>query len=363
MKKKITIGIVAIVVILLIASISGAFNKTQSSAEPVKIGIALPLTGGAAFLGESAKQAAQMALTDAGSTKYKYDLIIEDDAFTPAKTATIASKFVNVDKVWAMITFGSGTSNAAAPITENAKIVRFGLASDPTSAIGEYNFIHWTPAYKEGELITKELSNRGYKSVAIVDANHPGPMAVTSAIKKSLENYSNVKLTSYNVTNIGDKDFRTVITKLKAENPEIVVVTMFSPEIELFAKQSKELGATYKLTAAETFEWSNEPELFEGMWFVSDSSVPQDFTDKFTKIYGHSPKAGSTYVYDLVTLLIKTQENSNKRLSSTDLDNILIKEAGYKSPLFGQVNIDKDGMFITEASVKVMKNKQAELVK
>ncbi|MEI6553695.1 MAG: ABC transporter substrate-binding protein, partial [bacterium] len=186
MKNKITVGIIIVAIILLGASLSGVFSNKVDTTEPVKIGLSLPLTGGAAFLGESAKQAAELALKDAGVTKYKYDLLIEDDAFTPAKTATVASKFVNVDKIFAMITFGSGTSNAAAPITENAKIVRFGLASDPTSAVGEYNFIHWTPAFKEGELITKELSNRGYKNIAIVDANHPGPMAVTSAIKKSL---------------------------------------------------------------------------------------------------------------------------------------------------------------------------------
>jgi len=275
---------------------------------------------------------------------------------------TVVNKFINIDKVWAIITFGSATSNAAAPINESAKIVRFGLASDPTSAKGEYNFIHWTPAYKEGQLIAQEVANRGSKTFAIVDANHPGTMAVSSAIKQSLEG-SPVKLTSYNLTNIGDKDFRTVIAKLKNENPDIVVLTLFSPEIELFARQAKELGANFKVTSAESFEWSNAPELFEGMWFVGDSKVPQDFTDRFTSTYGHGPKAGSAYVYDLVTLLIKTQENSNNRLTSTDLDNILNKDQGYKSPLFGQVNIDKDGMFITNASVKIMKNKQAEFVK
>lgn len=362
MKKKIIIGIVVIAAILLISTLSGVFSKKPDTNEPIKIGLSLPLTGGAAFLGESAKQAAELALKDAGNTKYNYSLVFEDDAFNPTKTVTTITKFINVDKVWSIITFGSGTSNASAPVNENAKIPRFGLASDPTSAVGEYNFIHWTPAYKEGDLLVKEIDKRAHKTVAIVDANHPGTMAVSGGIKKALET-SNVKLTSYNLTNVGDKDFRTLITKLKGENPEIVALVLFSPEIELFTKQAKDLGAKFKITSAESFEWSNEPELYEGMWFVGDSVVPQEFTDKFVKTYGHTPKPGSAYVYDLVTLMIRSQENSKNKLSSEDFAKMLNKDGEYNSVLFGKTKIDKDGLFITEASVKVMKNKQAEFVK
>lgn len=361
MKKKIIVGIV-VVIILLVGSLFGASDKKVDNTEPLKIGLSLPLTGGAAVLGESAKQAAELALKDSGTTRYKYDLVFEDDSFAPTKTATAVSKFINVDRVWAIITFGSGTSNAAAPINQNAKIVRFGTASDPTSAIGEYNFIHWTPAYKEGELLAKEMERRNYKTTAIVNANHPGTTAVAEGLKKALES-TTVKLTSYNLTNVGDKDFRTLILQLKKENPEIVATTLFSPEIELFTKQSKELGAKFEITAAESFEWSDQPELFEGMWFVGDSVVPQQFTDKFTKTYGHTPKPGTAYVYDLVSLLIRTQESSNKRLTSSDVAELLNNNGVYDSVLFGKTKIDKDGLFITEASVKIMKDGKPEFVK
>lgn len=360
MKNKIIIGVV-VVIVLIVAFAGGFGNKTTNTQESVKIGLSLPLTGGAAFLGESAKQAAEMAVVDAGNTKYKYQLVVEDDAFNPAKTATVISKFVNVDKVWSIITFGSGTSNAAATINEVAKIPRFGLASDPTSANGEYNFIHWTPAYTEGNLLIKEMDKRGYKTVAIVDANHPGTMAVSGGIKSALDS-ATVKMTSYNLTNVGDKDFRTLITKLKNEKPEIVALVLFSPEMELFTKQAKDLGATFKITSAESFEWSNEPELYEGMWFVGDSMVPKDFTNRFTQTYGHTPKPGSAYVYDLVSLMIKSQEKSRNRLSSEDFAKMLNKNGEYNSVLFGKTKIDKDGLFITSASVKIMKNKQAEFV-
>ncbi len=357
----ITVGVIVVVAVIAIVAFSSGSNKQPAVKQTVKIGLALPLTGGAAFLGESSRNAAQMALSDAGQTKYNYDLVIEDDAFNPAKTATVVTKFVNIDKVSAIITFGSGTSNAAAPINENAKIPRFGLASDPTSAIGDYNFIHWTPPFKEGQLSASEMVKKGYKNVAIVDTNHSGTLAVTNSVKEALKNTS-VKIASYDLTNVGDKDFRTIITKIKALKPDIVLVEMFSPEIEIFAKQMKELGVKIPMTSVETFEWSNDPSLFEGMWFISDAKITPSFAEKYQAKFNDGPKPGATYVYDLVTLFINNQEKADHALSPTEMRDSIIKTGYENSPIFGNIQIDKDGFFITNASVKMIKNGKAVLI-
>ncbi len=361
MNKKIVIGLVIIVVAI------GAFfalKTPQKSADtqPVKIGVVLPLTGNAGFLGEAAQKAAQMALEDAGKTTYSYQLMFEDDGFDPKKTVTAVNKLISLDKVSALITFGSGTSNAAAPISENSKIPRFGLASDPTSAKGNYNYIHWTPPFKEGELIVKTIKEKGYKNVAIIDVNHPGPLAVSDAVVGSLKK-ENVNMVAREMTNVGDKDFRTLINNLKSKNPDIIVITIFSPEIEILTKQMRELGLNVPVTAAETFEWSDQPQLFEGLWFVSDSQVSGNFAERFEKNYGVNPKPGSAYIYDLVTLLIETQEKADHTLTSEELNDVISKTDSYKSPLFGTVEINDEGIFVTDASVKIMKEGKPELVK
>lgn len=360
-KKLIWIIVVVIVTVVLAEALSGSVAKQPAERQTVKIGLALPLTGGAAFLGESARNAAQMALNDAGQTKYDYSLDMEDDAFNPAKTATVVSKFVNVDKVSAIVTFGSATSNAAAPINESTKVPRFGLASDPTSAIGDYNFIHWTPPFKEGQLSVQEMVKRGYKTISIVDTNHSGTLAVTKPVREALAD-TNIKIVSDDLTNVGDKDFRTIVAKIKALKPDIVLVEMFSPEIEIFSKQMKELGVKTPMTSVETFEWSNDPSLFEGMWFISDVRVDQGFSDKYKANFGDTPKPGATYVYDLVTLFIRTQEKSDSKLTPTEMRDAII-ETGYDdSPIFGKIAIDNDGFFITEASVKMIKDGKAVLI-
>jgi branched-chain amino acid transport system substrate-binding protein len=360
MNKKIVISLIVILVVI------GAFfalktSQTNTDTQPVKIGIVLPLTGNAGFLGEAAQKAAQMALEDAGNTKYSYELIFEDDGFDPKKTVTSVNKLISLDKVSALITFGSGTSNAAAPLTENSKIPRFGLASDPTSAKGNYNYVHWTPPFKEGELIVKTLIEKGYKNVAIIDVNHPGPLAVSDAVVDSLKK-ENVNMVAREMTNVGDKDFRTLINNLKSKNPDIIVITIFSPEIEIFTKQMRELGLNVPVTAAETFEWSDQPELFEGLWFVSDSRVDDAFLEAFEAKNGVTPKPGSAYIYDLVTLLVETQEKADHTLTPEELNDVISKTDSYNSPLFGTVSINEDGIFVTGASVKIMKDGKPVLV-
>lgn len=348
MKK--TLYVVAALVIL--AGIYTTFSsKNVATDKPVKIGVVLPLSGGAAFLGESAQRAALLALKDAGDTKYDYELVIDDDGFNPINTVTVVNKLINIDKVLGIITFGSGTSNAVAPINEGAKVARFGLASDPTSAEGKYNFVHWTPPFKEGALLAQEIVKRGYKTVSIIDTDHAGTLAVTNAIKDSLRD-TEVKIVSYDMTKIGDKDFRTIAAKIKNLQPDLIILEMFTPENELMARQLRDLGIHIPLTSVETFEWSNEPTLFNGMWFVSDGRKNPDFVDRYTKEYGTGPETGSTYVYDLVAMMIRLQEESNTRIDPTDLPEIIMQKGYNDSPLYGKTVIDKDGFFVTEASVK-----------
>lgn len=354
MKKYLWIVLVVAVIIIGALVLSSNSPTSVGEKQTVKIGLNLPLSGGVAFLGEPAKKAAELALKEAGVTKYNYQLIFEDDQFSPKLAATAASKLINVDKVLAIIEFGSGTGNAINSIAEQGKTAQFSLASDPTVAKGLYNYIHWTPPFKEGQLLAQELIKRGYKKVSIIDTNHPGTLAVTSAVRDSLKG-SSVEVVSYDLTNVGEKDFKTIISKIKKANPDIVVLEMFSPEIEIAARQMKELGVNIPVTSVETFEWSSNPELFNDSWFVSDSIVP-DFSAKFKAAYGTDPQAGSSYVYDIVSLLIKLQEKSDKVIAPADLPALITAMGEWNSPVFGKIKIDSEGFFLTEPSVKMIKD-------
>ena len=110
--KKLLISILAVLSL-------AACSDERSDKPVIKLGASLPLTGNMSHIGISAKNSLQMALDEWNKkdTKFKYKLIVEDDAFEAKKVAAIANKFVNVDKVKAVFSVFSIGANVISPIT------------------------------------------------------------------------------------------------------------------------------------------------------------------------------------------------------------------------------------------------------
>jgi hypothetical protein len=65
--------------------------------------------------------------------------------------------------------------------------------------------------------------------------------------------------------------------------------------------------------------------------------------------------SGSSYVYDLVSLLIGLQEKANKVIAPQDLPAAISAMGEWNSPVFGKVKIDNEGFFLTPPTVKIIK--------
>ena len=67
------------------------------------------------------------------------------------------AKLANIDKVDAILTYGSNIAHSISQITESNKIIQISLASSPTAAIGKYNFINWTKPETEAIRLGEEI--------------------------------------------------------------------------------------------------------------------------------------------------------------------------------------------------------------
>ncbi len=73
----------------------------------------------------------------------------------------------------------------------------------------------------------------------------------------------------------GQKDFRTEIARIKQARPDIIVLILRPPELEILTKQIKELGLNVPLTAIESLAVSKEMELLERRRYpMSGFSIP-----------------------------------------------------------------------------------------
>lgn len=359
-----SVKIVAGIVVLVLAAwgvSSLMVTKDPSTKQTIKIGVTLPLTGGVAMLGQNSKAALLLAQEQLPkNTKYNYEFVFEDDQFKPQAGASSANKLISIDNVSALFSFGSPVGSVVSPIAEKAGVPHINFfASDMNVANGDYNFVNYTPPYKDSEVFIKELNKRGIKTVVFFgQQDNPGVGAIIAAFEKDIQN-TDIKVLANQKFNTGTRDFRTQIATVKNLNPDIYVLEASSPELETLTKQLREAGIITPVTTMEAFEFSSELSLFEGMWYVNAADPQKWFVDLFTKKYpDDTPKFGAANGYDSFNLIVKAVEEVGDGVTvptREEIKDALSKIKGFDGALGDNLSIDKNGVVVSDAVVRVIK--------
>lgn len=360
MNKKL-ISIAGIIVLIVIALFALTSSKNTNTEKPtIKIGATLPLTGDVAVLGQSSKKAIELALEDLGDTKYKYEVVFEDDAFKTQQGATAANKLISINKVDVLFSFGSPVGNVVSPIAEEQKVPHINVfASDTRVANGIYNFLHYTPPYKDTELFVKELNKRGITKIGVFEiTDNPGATAISQALEKSIEN-TNIQIVAHPKFNTGTRDFRTLIQGVKDSGAQVYVLQASSPELETLFTQMRELGITTPVTSIETFEFANDLSLFEGSWYINAADPQKWFVDAYVLKYADTPKFGAANAYDGVKLVVQAiEKNGNGKTVPThaEIQKALESIKSFDGALGDNLKFDENGQLISGAVVREVKD-------
>ncbi len=354
-------GIIAVILVAwCVASV--AAKKNPETRPTVRIGVTLPLTGDVAMLGQNSRQALLLAREQLPkNTKYNYEFVFEDDQFRPQAGASAANKLISIDNVSALFSFGSPVGNAVSPIAEKAKVPHINFfASDMNVANGDYNFVNYTPPYKDSEMFIKELNKRGVKTVAFFgQQDNPGVGAIIAAFENDIKN-TDIKVLSNQKFNTGSRDFRTQIAAVKNLNPDIYVLEATSPELEILTKQLREAGIQTPVTSMEAFEFSSELSLFEGMWYVNAADPQQWFVNLFAKRYPNdTPKFGAANGYDSLNLIVRAAEEigDGKTVPTREeIRDALSKIKGFDGALGNNLSVDEHGVVVSGAVVREIRN-------
>ena len=364
MNKKtiwIIVGI-AIIALVAITTLSNKATETVHQKQTVTIGITLPLTGDISMLGQSNKNAIELAYEQlqAKNLKYNYKLVFEDDAFKPSQGATTAHKLISIDGANALISFGSPVGNVVSPIAESAQVPHMNdFASDPHVATGEYNFVDYTPAYEDAKLFIEELEKRNIKKIVFFgQQDNPGSGAIINAFLNGVKN-TNIQVVSTQMITTGTRDFRTQVEKTKNLGAELYVMELSSPELELATKQLRNSGINTPVSTMETFEFSDQLSLFEGMWYVNDADATQWFMDMYTKKYGQVPKFGAANGYDTLNMIVQSFEETGD--GKTIPTNVQVRDyianiKGFDGALGNGLSMGKDHLVNSKAVTRMIKN-------
>lgn len=248
--KKIIWWIVGLVVIVIvIVAIAGV--KSSPSGSAIKLGFIGPLTGDAAVYGTSERNVTNMVVEEVnkagGINGRKIEVIYEDGHCNGKDASSAAQKLINVDGV-RLILGGicSVETLAAAPVAEKSKVILFAAFSSApaVSAAGDYIFRN-SPSDNDSGKIDAELLAKRYKKVAIISEQTDYSAGLRQVLLERLPK-SGITIVDDEQYKGDTKDFRTILLKVKASNPEAIYFNPgTSPQAAGFlVKQARELGIT-----------------------------------------------------------------------------------------------------------------------
>jgi len=375
--KKLWIGIGIIVVVALAI----VLVVTQTKREPgeIKIGVIGPFSGPASMWGEQLRKGIELALNEINtSERGKIHLIYEDSEADPKKAVFALQKLISVDKVQVVIGPLSSTEVlATAPIAERAKVVLLTPTAphkDITNA-GDYIFRTYPSDEKRSIMLADYTSNELHASrVGIIYRGDEFGLAVKDEYIQRLKslgfNESSIIAESYEP---GTSDFRTVISKIKKINPQVVLIVGHSKELGFIVKQAYEMDFKPQFLSTADFE---NPEvlkiagkaadgvIYGSIVFNTQSSNPivKSFRERYQKFFNTAEEPGivTALSYDAFKVIY----HAIMQASDSRSDNI--KQVLYKIKEFpgvtGNITFDESGDVTKTWGLKVVKNGKFEIL-
>ena len=255
---------------LTLSAIALAATTTFAlAADPIKIGLSGPLTGGSSSMGVSMRDGVKLAIDEinaaGGVIGRKIELIERDDEAKNERGVQIAQELINKEKVVATVGFiNTGVALAAQRFYQDAKIPVMNNVATGSAITHQFdkdpdNYIFRNSAHDsiQAPMIVEEaITKRGFKRVAILaDSTNYGQLG-REDLEKALAAKS-VKAVAIEKFNIKDVDMTAQLLKAKEAGAEAVLTYAIGPELAQIANGMTKLGWKVPMIGSWTLSMAN----------------------------------------------------------------------------------------------------------
>ena len=232
-----------------------AAGNTAWAADPVKIGVAAPLSGAAATYGKETRAGAELAAEEINAKGgilggRTIALVFEDDKGPPQGGVAAVQKLISVNRAKA-ITGGTNSSVVLAEtaITKN-KVLHVNAAAqadaitDPGSPwLFQVNNTVSANSHAFNDYIVNVVKP---KTVAYMGENTEFNKTVLEELRKSLK-AAGIELVNVSTYDSDTNDFTSILTKIKSLNPDVLYVADAYPaRAAQLWKQVRQMGGFKK---------------------------------------------------------------------------------------------------------------------
>lgn len=339
------------------ASFAVAFAFSAQAAEPIKVGLSGPFTGGSSPMGVSMRDAMRLAVDEinraGGVLGRPMQLVERDDEAKNERGAQVAQDLIHREKVVASVgIINTGVILASARFYQDAKIPVItpgptGTAVTQLFQPPEYpdNYVFRVSLQDsiQADMIADEaVTKRKYKKVAILaDSTNYGQLGREDMVK-SLD-ARGVKPVAVEKFNVRDVDMTPQLLRAKSAGAEAILTYAVGPELAQIANGMAKLGWKVPIIGSHTLSMPNfietaganaEGAIFPQTFLPGQTAKGDAFLANYKKTYKLERIAGLGWAapgYDTVYLLAA----AIKQAGSTDGPKIREALENLKDPVEG----------------------------
>ncbi len=334
-KWKSLVGL-AIGVMMMGSLFTGCGAKTDSN--EIKIGGNFEMTGGIANFGNQTVNGIKLAFKEAndagGVLGKKINFVVADNKSEPSEATNAITKLITQDKVVAVLgPVSSSNVLATLQVAQDNKIpVLTATGTNPKITVDDNGKVRpyvfrscFIDPFQGTVMANFAAKSLKAKTAAMYIDN-------SSDYSKGLAQFfeegfvkNGGQIVAREAFLQKDQDFKATLTKIKAQNPDVIFIPAYYEEVGKIVKQARELGITVPLLGTDGWddpklvEIAGAPALNNG--FFSNHYSPQDtdpniqkFVEAYKKEYGQEPSALAALGYDAGKMII----DAIKRAGSAD---------------------------------------------
>jgi branched-chain amino acid transport system substrate-binding protein len=244
------------------SSSSTAANSTattggsSSTSSAYTIGVTIPLSGSAASFGVVSSGGMNIAAAEinaaGGINGHKLVLKYEDDQLVPATAATDMQDLAS-SKVSLVLTGGSSVVQAELPAAAQHDMLLVNVAAQDDIFLTNPRYFTFIPTnnMELGQLASLVYTQRHLTKVALIHSNDAYGASASAAFISAYKALGG-SITDEEEHPEGTTDYSTYILKMKASNPQGLVILSNTGEIGHIIAQSRQLGLDVPLFGADS---------------------------------------------------------------------------------------------------------------
>ena len=362
---------------LLVVGLIAGCGKPASN--DIKIGMVYELTGNTASYGTSAANGAKLAFkainAGGGVLGKPIQLVTADNKGEPSESANAMTKVITQDKVVAITGVTVSSCGIAASAVAEANKIPFVVAAavnpkvtvdERTKKVKDYTFrACFIDSFQGVVGVNFAVNSLKAKNVAIMTDNASDHSKGLVGIFREEFVKKGGKIVAEEAYLQKDQDYKPILTKIKAQNPDLIYIPGYYEDVGKVIKQARELGLNMPILGGDAWDSPVLVELagpgplnntfFTNFYSVENKNPTSNkFVEAYKKEYGAVPDSMAAMGYDAANLLV----DAIKRAGSVEAVKVRDALAGTKkfNSVSGEMSLNETHDAVRGVVIIEMKN-------